>query len=134
MNKVLLDTNAITRLFAGEHKVLDVLSNARTVYLSVFVLGELYAGFMGGTREDENRDILQQFISKPMVDILNANQETASVFAFIKHQLKKSGKPIPINDVWIAAHAMETGSVLLTYDTHFRYVAGLRVWPRIADN
>jgi predicted nucleic acid-binding protein len=45
--------------------------------------------------------------------------------------LRKSGKPIPINDVWIAAHGLETGSILVTYDDHFAVIPGLRLWPEI---
>jgi predicted nucleic acid-binding protein len=46
----------------------------------------------------------------------------------IKSSLKKAGQPLPLNDVWIAAHALETGSVLVTYDSHFSDVPGLRTW------
>jgi len=45
--------------------------------------------------------------------------------------LRKSGKPIPINDVWIVAHGLETGSILVTYDDHFAMIPGLRLWPKI---
>ena len=60
--------------------------------------------------------------------MLDASQETSQIFAEIKYNLKKAGTPIPINDVWIAAHTFETGSVLITYDAHFEKVAGLRIW------
>jgi tRNA(fMet)-specific endonuclease VapC len=95
------------------------------------VLGELYAGFAGGTKGRENRQALQRFLSKPTVKILNATAETAEVFGHVKSDLKKAGNPIPINDVWIAAHAIETGAVVITYDSHFRKVAGLRIWDVI---
>ena len=45
--------------------------------------------------------------------------------------LKRSGKPLPVNDVWIAAHALETGSILVTYDDHFASVPGLRLWDEL---
>jgi tRNA(fMet)-specific endonuclease VapC len=127
MKKILMDTNAFTRLFTGDQAVLEALACADTVYLSVFVLGELYAGFIGGSRETENRNLLQRFMEKSTVQLLVATQETASIFAYVKHQLKKSGQPIPINDVWIAAHTLETGSVLITFDRHFSNVQGLRI-------
>lgn len=68
------------------------------------------------------------FISKSTVKILHATAETSEVFAFVKNGLKRKGKPIPINDVWISAHAIESGSVLITYDNHFSGVDGLRVF------
>ena len=128
MKKVLLDTNAYSKLFTGDEKVLTVLSKANTVFMSVFVLGELYSGFRGSKKEFENREILDKFIEQPTVRILDASQDTSEVFAHIKHDLKLAGTPIPINDVWIAAHVMEMGSVLITYDQHFLQIKGLRIW------
>ena len=131
MKKVILDTNAYTQLLAGEEDVLDAISAAETVYMSIFVLGELYAGFIGGTREPENKETLHRFLLKPTVKILNATSETAEVFGLLKGNLKKAGIPLPINDVWIAAHGIETGSVVITYDVHFKKIAGLRLWEMI---
>jgi tRNA(fMet)-specific endonuclease VapC len=128
VKKILLDTNAYTRLLAGDASVLHVISAAETVYMSVFVLGELHAGFSGGTKETENKDILRRFLVKPAVKILIATSETAEVFGYVKSRLKKVGTPLPINDVWIAAHALESGSVIITFDAHFKAVSGLRLW------
>ena len=130
MKKIVLDTNAYTRLLAGEADVLDVIGTAETVYMSIFVLGELYAGFAGGTKERENKATLNRFLFKPSVKILNATAETAEVFGVVKQDLKKTGTPLPINDVWIAAHALETGSILVTYDGHFKNIAGIRHWDK----
>ena len=131
MKKIILDTNAYTRLLTGEEDVLDVIGTAETVYMSIFVLGELYAGFAGGTKERGNRDTLNRFLLKPSVKILNATSETAEVFGVLKQDLKKAGTPLPINDVWIAAHALETGSTLITYDGHFKKIAGMRRWDKV---
>lgn len=131
MKSILLDTNAYTRLLTGEEDVLDVIGTAETVYMSIFVLGELYAGFAGGTKERENKDTLNRFLFKSSVKILNATAETAEVFGVVKQDLKKAGTPLPINDVWIAAHALETGSILVTYDGHFKNIAGIRRWEKV---
>jgi tRNA(fMet)-specific endonuclease VapC len=131
MKKIILDTNAYTRLLTGEEDVLDVIGTAETVYMSIFVLGELYAGFAGGIKERGNRDTLNRFLLKPSVKILNATSETAEVFGVLKQDLKKAGTPLPINDVWIAAHALETGSTLITYDGHFKKIAGMRRWDKV---
>jgi tRNA(fMet)-specific endonuclease VapC len=131
MKKILVDTNAYTRLLTGQEDVLDVIGSAETVYMSIFVLGELYAGFAGGTKERGNKDTLNRFLLKPSVKILNATSETAEVFGIVKQDLKRAGTPLPINDVWIAAHALETGSTLITYDSHFKNIAGLRRWDGV---
>ena len=111
--------------------MLETIAGAATVYLSVFVLGELFAGFAVGSKEKENREILNRFLMKPTVKILNATIETAEVFGLVKKNLKNAGTPIPINDVWIAAHSIETGSEIATYDAHFNNVPGLRLWAEL---
>ncbi len=130
MRKILLDTNAYTGYLAGDTRILDLLGESEVVYMSVFVLGELEAGFRGGHKAARNRELLAAFLKKPGVRVLNATRETADIFGEVKHRLKKSGTPIPINDVWIASHAIETGSLLATRDSHFKKVAGLRLWDQ----
>ncbi len=131
MRTILLDTNAYVRFLAGDEKVLDSLARAGRVYVPVFVLGELLAGFRLGSKEKPNRQLLERFLTKPTVAILDATRETAEYFGLIKSALKKAGQPIPLNDVWIAAQAFETGSVLITYDAHFNVVPGLRLWDEL---
>ncbi len=129
--RIVVDTNAYSRLLSGREEVLNIIGIADLVYMSIFVLGELYAGFAGGRKERNNKDALNRFLLKPTVKILNATSETAKVFGMVKQGLKKAGTPLPINDVWIAAHTLETGSTLVTYDYHFKNVAGLRLWDGI---
>jgi len=128
MNRILLDTNAYTNLLRGDETVLDAIGRASTVFMSVFVLGELYAGFKGGGRESENRAQLHDFLRRPTVRIVTATQETADIFGTIKSRLRTAGTPIPINDVWIAAHATESGAHLLTFDAHFDSISGILLW------
>lgn len=128
MKKILLDTNAYVSYLRGDDKVLEYLAQAENVYMSVFVLGELFAGFKAGKKEKENRRILERFLQKSTVSTLEATVETADIFGLIMALLRQTGKPLPINDIWIAAHALETGSVLVTYDEHFRMIPGLRLW------
>jgi len=131
MKKILLDTSAYVRFLRGDEKVMTYLAQADNVYMSVFVLSELYAGFKAGGKERNNRQILERLLLKPTVTVLEATIETADIFGFIMASLRKSGTPIPINDVWIAAHALETGSILVTYDDHFAAIPGLRLWDEI---
>jgi len=128
MSRVLIDSCAYSRFVSGDRAVLEALSGAQTVYLSVFVLGELKAGFKSGSHEAENRKILAAFLEKPSVELLPAGEDTAAFYARIRAALRKAGRPIPTNDAWIAAQALETGSVLITYDAHFAQVPGLRIW------
>ena len=128
MKRILLDTSAYSNLLGGNEKILDVVSAADDVLISIFVLGELHAGFHGGSKRKENEELLICFLSKPTVKTVNATSETAEVFGEIKAKLKHAGAPIPINDVWIAAHTIETGAALVTFDDHFSKVKGLRTW------
>lgn len=127
MKKILLDTNAYVRFLLGDKAVLEVLSRAEIVYMSVIVMGELYAGFKGGRKEGENKTILDTFLQKAAVTVLDVGRETSEVFGGIKDSLRKAGTPIPINDVWIAAQSFESGSVLISYDDHFLKIPGLRL-------
>ena len=126
--KVLLDTNALSALWSGDERILDALGQAECVFMSIIVLGELFAGFRGGTRMKENRARLAGFLAKPTVRTLELSTETAEVYGQIKDALKRSGTPIPINDIWLSAQAIETGSVLITFDNHFGNVSGIRLW------
>ncbi len=128
MKKILLDTNAYSNFLRGNENILSVLSNANIVYMSVIVLGELYSGFKGGNKESRNKELLRTFIQKPTINILDVTIETSEIFAEIKNSLKMSGNPIPINDIWIAAHSIETGSVLVSIDNHFEKIPGIRIW------
>jgi tRNA(fMet)-specific endonuclease VapC len=127
MKKILLDTNAYSAFRGGDRAILSSLASADVVYLSIFVIGELLAGFAGGKRNRENQTQLDEFKSKSTVKVLAATEETANVFASIKNALKQAGKPIPTNDIWIAAHALETGAAVVTLDRHFELINGLRI-------
>ncbi|QTA86031.1 type II toxin-antitoxin system VapC family toxin [Desulfonema magnum] len=131
MKQILLDTNAYSRFMGGDENVLDVLAKAQIVYFSIFVLGELFAGFRGGSKEQENRKLLDKFIRKPTVSVLNGSDKTANIFGMLRDTLKKAGTPLPINDIWIASHAIETDSVVITYDSHFKKIPGLRIWKHL---
>jgi len=128
MKKILIDTNAYTALLSGDESVLDALAQAEQVFISAIVLGELFAGFKGGSREHRNRQLLEEFLQRPPVRTLDVSRETAEVFGEVKQQLKKDGTPLPINDVWIAAHSIEQGAWLVTFDHHFLEVGRLLLW------
>lgn len=131
MKKVLLDTNAYTKLLLGEKDVLEELGKADRVFMPVIVLGELFAGFRGGSKEMRNKKLLEQFLGKPQVEIIPVSKETSEIFGEIKHSLIQAGTPLPINDVWIACCAIEAGAVIVTYDSHFLKIPEVRIWDKI---
>jgi len=128
MRRVLPDTNAISNLFIGDEKVFNYLAEAEKIFMSVFVLAELYAGFKGGNKEKQNRALLEDFIIKNAIEIINATMETAEIFAKIKNKLRTKGKTIPLNDVWIASHGIEYNATIISYDKHFSSVEGAHIW------
>jgi tRNA(fMet)-specific endonuclease VapC len=127
----LLDTNGYSQYTRGEKLILDYLADCDTIIMSSVVLGELYAGFFGGSKTEQNIDRLQEFLKLDDVKIISASQITAKIFGRIKYELKKKGQMIPLNDIWIAAHAIETESMLITYDAHFKHIENLKLWREI---
>ena len=133
MRPILLDTNAYTAFMRGEPEVVEVVARAGKILLTSVVLGELLAGFAAGTREPKNRAELARFIESPRVEVLPVTAETADSYALVWLGLRRKGQPIPTNDLWIAASAMEHGAALLTRDAHFAHIEGLRCGWRLAD-
>jgi len=124
--KIICDTNAVTALRLGNPRVVTALEEAEKVYLSVIVLGELLYGYTKGGKEQENLTFLRAFIEKPTLSLLPVDGETSRVYAQLRVDLARLGKPIPTNDLWIAAQAIERGAVLLTGDAHFAHITGLQ--------
>lgn len=131
--QIVLDTNAYAAFMQGDPNVFAVLGMADRTFISAIMLGELYTGFRGGTKYAQNKRRLDQFLQKSTVQILAVTQDTAEIFGRIKHQLKVQGTPIPLNDIWLAAQAIETGSVMVTFDQHFTHISELRLWPGLED-
>lgn len=131
MKKILLDTSGYSRLLKGDKSVQAEIEKASTIYLSVIVIGELLAAFKNGTRETRNNQLLEKFSCKSSVEIIPVTEETADIYAQVISLLKKQGTPLPINDIWIASHAIETGAVIITFDSHFLQIPQARVWDRL---
>jgi len=123
--KVLLDTSAYIRLLKGSPDLVDSIMGAETVLMSPIVLGELMFGFRKGTRVQVNMKDLEEFLSQDTVHRITLGETTADRYSRISVQLKRQGTPIPTNDIWIAAQAMEHGADLLTFDRHFEMIHGL---------
>lgn len=131
MKRILIDTNAFSHYSRGNLKVERVIVQAEKALVSVVSLGELYLGFKEGNRESKNLGLLSNFINEFNVVIVGVSTETAVYYADIKYSLRRKGTPIPENDIWIAAQAMETNSTLVTLDRHFLKVSSLKVWKKL---
>jgi tRNA(fMet)-specific endonuclease VapC len=127
--RILLDTNAYSALMRGHDEVADRVRRAERVVFSTVVAGELLLGFRLGTRLKKNMAELDAFLDNPYVSVVPVTLTTADRFARIAAVLRDKGKPIPTNDIWIAAHAMETGAELLSFDGHFGAIDGLAWVP-----
>ena len=125
IRRLLIDTNIYSYALKGDSEVVGVLKKAEEIGFSVISIGELLSGFKGGGREAENREYLATFLDSPRVVVYPVNEDTSEFYAEILHNLKKIGKPVPTNDIWIAAVAFQNGLKLYTKDTHFRIIAGL---------
>ncbi len=123
--KVSIDTNAYTRLGFKHEPILNVVNEAREVYVSSVVLGELYAGFRIGSHTRRNFDELEKFLELPNIEIVEVDKDVADRYGILVKTLRQQGTPIPTNDIWIAATALESGSRLITYDNHFNVIPGL---------
>ena len=133
MRAVLLDTNAYAAFMLGTVEIVEVIAHADSLLMNSIVLGELLGGFAAGTREAANRAQLARFLDSPRVEVIAVTAQTADSYALIYSGLRRKGQPIPTNDLWIAASALERGAGLLTRDAHFRQVEGLRCGQCLAD-
>ncbi len=127
MTRIALDTSAYSAFKRGHAEVTAAIRSTNELLLCTVVLGELLGGFAHGSRDEENRHELAQFMRSPRVIVVPMLQETAERYAVIYARLRDAGTPIPTNDIWIAASAMEHGSALLTLDSDYLRVGQILV-------
>ena len=113
----LLDTNIIIALFARDPIVEGRLAEADSVYVPAIVIGELFYGSYKSTRVEDNLSRIEAFATQSAV--LNCDQSTARHYGRIKDELRRKGKPVPENDIWIAALSVQHDLRLITRDAHF---------------
>ena len=123
--RLVLDTSAYSRFRAGDTRVQDLIAEAETVFVPAPVLGELHGGFELGSRTRENRVALSEFLSEPFVKVIGVDDTVARHYGRVYAGLKRAGTPIPVNDIWIAACAIDQGGCLLTFDHDFDHVGAL---------
>ena len=121
----LLDSNIVIDVFRGNQEAIARISQIENIYLPVIVLGELYFGANKSNQLQRRFAEIERLME--VVSVLNITPSTAKVYGIIKEQLRAKGRPIPENDIWIAAIAIENDMILLTRDEHFDYVDGIRL-------
>ena len=122
MSRYCLDTSAYSRFKAGDTRIADLVDAADWVGVPVTVLGELRVGFLLGGRAERNAAELREFLAHPLVEVVETDADTARIFAEIVVDLRRAGRPVPTNDIWIAASAARTAATVLTSDAHFRNI------------
>jgi tRNA(fMet)-specific endonuclease VapC len=122
--RYLLDTNIVIALFAAEPAVKDRLSVAEEVFIPSIALGELYYGARKSRRAEENITRIDDFAARGVV--LSCDIETARRYGEVRNGLRQQGRPIPENDIWIAAIALQNDLTLVARDAHFLEVDGLK--------
>ena len=103
----------------GDGAIKEALQTAEAIYLNPIVLGELRTGFLRGRKREKNDERLIRFLSSSRVSVIAVDDETAERYAVILNGLWTAGTPIPTNDIWIAASAMQYGLTVITTDAHF---------------
>jgi predicted nucleic acid-binding protein len=133
MKRMLLDTSAYAAFKRGDAGAVAVLRRAPEIGLCPTVLGELLAGFSCGSQAARNRRELADFIHTPRVRLLSIDAETAEHYAAIFAGLRRKGRPVPTNDLWIAAAAMQHGYAVFSLDAHFAAMENLIVGSRLEN-
>jgi tRNA(fMet)-specific endonuclease VapC len=121
--RYLLDANAAIAILENDPEFQAAFSEEQEALVPVIVLGELYAGAEKSAKVEANLKRVAEFESRR--SIVLCDSQTARHYASISQQLRKKGRPIPQNDMWIAALAMQHGLMLVTRDAHFSQVDGL---------
>jgi tRNA(fMet)-specific endonuclease VapC len=125
--KLALDTNAYKTLGEGNQQLAEEARTAESVGIPMIVLGELWSGFMNGTKLRQNAATLERFLATPRVRVLELDRQTTRVFGEIATLLRQAGIAIQQNDIWIAALCKQHGFALATRVRGFQHVLGLEV-------
>jgi len=127
MKRLTLDTNVLIDFLRDPERYASAFAAFDEIVLCPVVLGEFRAGLFDTKAGRANRSALEDFLTNPAVKVLPLRDETSIYYAQVFQALKKLGCPIPVNDIWIAAFAIENGFALATHDGHFTKVPMLRV-------
>ena len=127
MRKLVLDTNVLIAFLQNPENFAERFSGYDVILLPPVVLGEVRAGLFDTKVGRENRKAIDAFLQNPAVKACPMTDNTSLCYAKVFQALRKAGKPIPTNDIWIAAATQENGAALATDDGHFRAVPLLQI-------
>jgi tRNA(fMet)-specific endonuclease VapC len=122
VSRYCLDRVTYSHFKRGAPRITGILNAAEWIGVPVIVIGELCAGFAQGSKFEKKMTELNEFVAQPVVETLPVDRSVARLFGEIVADLRRSGWPIPSNDIWIAATCARAGATLLTWNSHFRYV------------
>lgn len=125
MKRVLIDTNIYIEAMFGNPEIVQKLQKVDMIGLSAISIGELLAGFKIREKQSEQVSQFEEFLDSPRVELCSVTYSTADFYSEIYLNLRKAGTPIPTNDIWIAATALEHGFRIFTIDKHFQNIVGL---------
>lgn len=123
--RVALDTNRYTDFCRGDERAVEVVSTAEQLWLPLIVLAELRAGYAHGSRREANERTLTRFLNSERVRIVAPDEQTTFIYAELYAGLRKRGRPVPTNDLWIAALVTQHDLVLFDRDSDFDAFARL---------
>ena len=103
----------------GQPPVVELVDRAQWVGMPSIVLGELHSGFLAGSNTERNTELLERFLSHPVVEEVIVDHTVARIYAEMVLALRRQGTPVPTNDIWVAAAAVRAGATLVAYDAHF---------------
>lgn len=128
---MILDTNAVSAIFAGDEDVALVLDGMVRHHLPAIVVGEYRYGLKRSRKRQSLLRLLDHLERESIVLVVDG--ETAKHYANVRDALQKQGRPIPENDVWIAALALQHRQPIVSQDVHFDAVEGVRriSWPGV---
>ncbi len=124
-SSVLLDTNIVIDFFKGDNKTVNILENTDNIFIATAVLAELYLGAYRSANKQKHLEQIKGFLNH--CTVLSADSGTAENYAIVKTLLFQKGKPIPENDIWIAATSLQHNLPLFTRDKHFEEVDTINI-------
>lgn len=122
MKRILIDTSVYASFKRKETVAIVELRRVEYIGINIMISGEILSGFKGGKRDKQNIEELNLFLDSQRVHLIQIDEETAAFYAEIYWDLRRKGKPVPSNDMWVAASAMKHGLALFTFDEHFNNI------------
>lgn len=121
----ILDTNIVIAFFGNDENVVKEIADAGEIYLPVIAAGELFYGASNSGKPEKNCQKINEFLKE--VNVLKRDHETGRFYGIVKMELKTKGRPIPENDIWIIALALQYQMPVVSRDKHFENIENLQL-------